>query len=317
MKNKKFAGWLSSFMLILFLSACNTAEDNTERNEQSEQPQEEESASYTVTDDMGTEVTFEEVPETVVSLQPSNTEILFALDAGDKVVGVTDVDNYPEEVQEIEKVSDSMTVNAEKVIELNPDVVIAYTVGAEEQLQPIIDSGIPVFVIQSALTFEDVYGDIQQIADVMGVGEKGEELVQSIQEQIASVDEKLEGIEQEKQLYLEISPAPDIYTTGSNTFQQEILKAAHVGNVFGDQEGWIKVSEEDIISRNPEVIATTVNYVDHPIEELKGRTGWDQIAAISGDAVYQLDSDITSRPGPRIGEAVQLVAETVYPEVFQ
>ena len=94
-------------------------------------------------------------------MQPSNTEILFAIGAGDKVIGATEYDNYPEQASKIERVSDSVTINTEKIIALKPDIVIAYTIGDENALKPIEDAGIPVFVIQSASSFEDVYGDIQ------------------------------------------------------------------------------------------------------------------------------------------------------------
>ncbi len=116
---------------------------------------------------------------------------------------------------------------------------------------------------------------------------------------------------------MEISPKPDIYTTAAGTFQQEILNAANVSNVFADQKGWVKVSEEDVIAKNPEVILTTVNYAKDPAAEIIARNGWNTITAIQNKAVYYVDADISTRPGPRIGEAVELVAKAVYPELFQ
>lgn len=299
------------FVLFVFLAGCQSA--NTSSNETEVIA---ETESYTVKDDRGKEISFDQVPETIVSLQPSNTEILFELGVGDKVVGVTEFDNYPEEATKIERVSDSVVFNTERIIELDPDVVIAYTIGEENALVPLEEAGIPVFVIQSASSFEDVYGDIEQIADVMKVEETGDKLVADIQSQIEEVQEKWSNIDQQKQVYIEISAAPDIYTTGKNTFQQEILNHSGVENLFGDQEGWLKVSEEEIIKRNPEIIITTVDYSDDPIAQITGRKGWEQLKAIKEDRVIQLDGDILSRPGPRIGEAVRLVAESVYPELF-
>ncbi|UII57882.1 ABC transporter substrate-binding protein [Cytobacillus spongiae] len=314
MKTKQLFKFVSIIMLVFFLQACQAADEKT--TEKSE-PKVEEPQSYTVTDDLGNEVTFDEVPETVISLQPSNTEILFELGVGEKIIGVTDYDHYPEEASKIERVSDSVNINAEKILSLKPDVVIAYTVGEQEALKPITDAGIPVFVIQSASSFEDVYGDIEQLADVMGVAEVGEEVVEEIQANMKEVEEKLSGVTTKMPLYLEISPSPDIYTTGMKTFQQEIVDRAGVENVFGDQEGWIKVAEEEVISRNPELIVTTVNYVENAVAEIKGRSGWDQIKAIQNDQVFLLDADVLSRPGPRIDDAVELLAKTAYPELFQ
>lgn len=311
---KNLMKWLSALMLVLLLAACNSAQE-PEKQDKDTEKQAPKTESYTVKDDTGTDITFDKVPETVVSLAPSNTEILFALGVGDKVVGGTDFDNYPEEAQNIERVSDSMNINAEKIIGLKPDVVIAYTIGEADTLNPLKDAGIPVFVIQSATSFDDVYGDIDQIAKVMGVEEKGKELVDDIRGKIAGVEEKISNVSDKKTVYFEIDPTP--FTTGKNTFQQEILNAAGVENIFADQEGWIQVSEEEVIKRNPAIIATTVNYVEDPVGDIKGRAGWDQLDAVKSDQIFELDPDVTSRPGPRIGEAVELVAKMAYPDLFK
>lgn len=270
-----------------------------------------------MTDDRGVEIEFKEVPKTVVSLQPSNTEILFALGVGDKIVGATEYDTYPEEAQKIERVSDTMNFNSERIIALKPDVVIAYTIGDKDALKPLEDAGIKVFVIQSATTFDDVYGDIEQIAAVMDVPDKGNKLNEEIKAKIAEVQTKVKDVKTPKNVYLEVSPKPDIYTAGSSTFQQEILDAANVNNVFSDLNSWAKVNEEDVIAKNPDVILTTVNYTEDPIGEILGRDGWNTVKAIQNKAVLSIDTDISNRPGPRIGEAVELVAKAVYPELFK
>lgn len=150
----------------------------------------EESGAYTVIDDRGVEVTFEEVPKTIVSLQPSNTEILFELGVGEQIIGATEFDTYPEEALEIERISDSMTINTERVVELQPDVIFAYTVGEETHIEQLDNAGLKVFVIQTASTIEDVYGDIEQIAEVLKVEEKADEIVTGIENQIEAVQEK-------------------------------------------------------------------------------------------------------------------------------
>lgn len=315
MKKNHLFIWLSVLLFSFLLVGCSAEETTTV--EKQDEAVVEELKNYTVTDDVGNDITFEGVPETIVSLQPSNTEILFALGVGDKIVGATDYDTYPAEALEIERVSDSVAFNAERITELNPDVVIAYTIGQEEALQLLEEAGLKVFVIESAASFEDVYGDIEQLATVMGIEEKGKEVISSIQDTIQEVQEKVETATSAKKVYYEISPSPDIYTTGSKTFQQEILAAASVENVFSDQEGWISVSEEDVIAKNPEIILTTANYLEDAPGEIKSRAGWDQIQAVQNDTVFLVDGDVISRPGPRIGEAVELVAKTVYPDLFK
>lgn len=304
--------------LAVFLGACQSEESaETTNTADNANPETEVAESYAVTDDLGNEVKLEEIPETVVSLIPSNTEILYALEEGDKLIGATDFDNYPEEALEVERVSDSVKFNAERIIQLDPDIVLAYSTGGPTGLEVLEEADIPVFVIESAASFEDVYGDIEQIAQVMGVEEKGEELIASIQGEIKDVQDKLAEVEQRKKAYIEISPLPEIYTTGDKTFQQEIMNHAQVENVFADLEGWPQLSEEEVVNRNPELIFTTVSYVENAVDEIKARDSWSEIAAVQNEQVFLLDSDITSRPGPRIGEAVKLVAETAYPDLLK
>ncbi len=313
--------WIAPLAAALLLAACGTqdAEPNKEQDVDQQQAAEvEQSGPYTVTDDRGIDITFDEVPETIVSLQPSNTEILFSLGVGDKIVGATDYDNYPEEALDIERVSDSYnTINGERIIELQPDVVVAYTMGDPLPIEQLESAGLKVFVINSATSFDDVYSDIIQLSQVMQVEDKGEEVVEEIKDQVAAVQEKTATLSDKKKVYFEISPSPDIWSAGKGTFQQQILEIAGVENVFADQEGWFNVSEESVITEDPQVILTTVNYNEDPVAEILGRTGWDKMQAIVNKEVYFVDSDILSRPGTRIGEAVELIAETVYPELFK
>ena len=308
--------WLSVLMLALLLVGCGTADEKAKENNQNQGAQNEETG-YTVTDDRGVDVAFDAVPETVVSLQPSNTEILFALGVGDKIVGATEYDTYPAEALEIERVASTMEFNSERILELHPDVVIAYTSLEEDALKILEDAGLKVFVIQSATSFADVYGDIEQLASVMGVEEKGEQLNDEIKAKIADVQAKLKDVETPKQVYYEVSPAPTIFTVGGDTFQQEILDAAKVANVFGDLKGWPQISEEQVIEKNPEVILTPNHYMEDAVDEILARQSWNTIQAIQNKQVYLLDGDVLSRPGPRIGEAVELVAKAVYPDLFK
>lgn len=317
--NKK---WLAPIAVSLLLVGCSNSADtsNSDKSETSKPTEStdtsKETGPYKVMDDRGVEVTFEEVPEKIVSLQPSNTEILFELGVGEQIIGATEYDTYPEEALEIERISDSMTINTERVIELQPDVVFAYTVGEETHVEQLESAGIKVFVIQTAATIDDVYGDIEQIAEVLKVEEKADEIVSGIEDQITNIQEKTASIEDKEKVYFEISPSPEIWSVGSGTFQQELIEAAGVENIYADQQGWFAVTEEDLITRNPEAIITTVNYNEDPTGEIIARKGWSNITAIQNKEVYALNPDILDRPGPRIGEAIELIASTIYPEIF-
>lgn len=311
MKNIYKFKWVSILVLVILLVGCGNAKD-----EEVKAPKQN-STSYSVVDDRGVKVTFEKVPETVISLQPSNTEILFALGMGDRIVGATDFDKYPAAALEIERVSDALTFNSERIVALNPDVVFAYSNGEEEAIKALENTGVKVFVIKAATTFEDVYGDIKQIAQVMDVEDKGAALNGEIQGEIADVQAKVATVKEPKNVYYEISAAPELWTAGEDTFQQEVLTAANVKNIFSNISGWAEISEEQVITANPELILTTVNYLDDPISELLGRAGWETVEAIQNKNIVVIDGEVITRPGPRIGEAVELVAKAVYPDLFK
>lgn len=315
--NKK---WLAPLAISLLLVGCSDSEENPTSNDVTKTTENaksaEESGPYTVVDDRGVEVTFDEVPESIISLMPSNTEILFELGVGDQIIGATDYDTYPEDALKIERVSDSMTINAERIIELQPDVVFAYTAGEEPQVEQLESAGLKVFVIKSASTVADVYGDIEQIGEVLNLEDRADDIVSGIEEKITAIEEKTASIDKKKKVYFEISPAPDIWSIGSGTFQQELITAAGVENLYADQQGWFAVTEEDLITRNPEAIITTVNYSEDPKGEILARQGWSNITAIQNKEVYELNADILNRPGPRIGEAIEQIASTIYPELF-
>ncbi|WDF04370.1 ABC transporter substrate-binding protein [Shouchella hunanensis] len=300
--------WLYSTIAFTFvLTGCNDS-----GNEESEQQEE---TGYTVEDARGMKLTFDVPPETIISILPSNTEIIFALGQGDKVIGVSDTDVYPEEVTEIEVVAEYENPYVERMLELDPDLIIGYDYGSNEMAQ-LNDVGLPAFAIDSAQTMADIFEDIQTIADVLAVPEEGERLIAEMKAEFDKIAEAVADVEK-RSVYFEISPSPDIWTLGAGTFQHEMLEIAGLENVFSDVEGWTSISDEEVVERNPELIYTTVNYTDDPLEDIRQRDGWSTIEAIQQDQLEQMPPDIMDRPGPRIAEATRVLAETAYPEAFE
>lgn len=318
-------------LLLGFLIGCSDGNDGAEDAAQNEDTTGEESASedaadqaefpLTLTDATGKEVTFEEEPERIVTLVPSNTEIVFALDQGDKVVGVSDHDNYPEEVMDIDKIG-GMEFNVEIIISLEPDVVLAHASGvdaAQEAFQQLADAGIEVFVVAEATDIDTTYETIENIGQVTGAAEEAEQVVTEMKEGFAELEEITSAVAEEdrQSVFFEISPTPDIFTAGQNTFLHELLQIIHAENASGDQDGWVAMDPEAIVELNPDVIITTYgSYVEDPIGEVTSRNGFDAVSAVANDRIYDIDSDMVSRPGPRLVEGARGVAEVVYPELF-
>ncbi|MFJ7726474.1 ABC transporter substrate-binding protein [Neobacillus sp. NPDC097160] len=275
----------------------------------------------TIKDASGNDVVLENKPEKIVSLIPSNTEIAYALGADKEIVGVSDFDNYPEEVTKKEKIG-GMEVNLEKIISLQPNLVLAHASTAhnsEAGLQQLKDAGIAVLVVNDAQNFDQVFDSISMIGKATGEAKKADELIQGMKEKLAEIKEKAKDIKEKKTVFIEVSPAPDIFTTGNNTFMNEMLTVINAENLANDQEGWIQLDQEEIIKRNPDVIITTYGGYEEakPAEQVLGRKGWENVNAVKNKQVIDVDSDRVTRSGPRIVEGVEDLAKAIYPEVFK
>ncbi|MBD1378713.1 ABC transporter substrate-binding protein [Metabacillus arenae] len=320
---------LSVFLTLGLMAGCNSsAEKNNEQkpaqsNEQTN-TQEEGSNPFPVTiqDGVDEKVVIEKEPTKIVSLIPSNTEVAFALGLGEKIVGVSDFDNYPEEVSKKEKIG-GMDFNVEKILSLKPELVLAHASGAHnsaEGLQQLRDAGISVLVVNDAQNLDQVYESITMIGKASGTEEKAEEMISEMKTKFENIQKTASEIPEDKQksVFLEVQPAPEIYTAGKNTFMNELLTLVGAKNAAADQEGWVKITEEAIIELNPDVIVTTYGYYsENPVEQIKSREGWDSVTAVRDGQIYDIHSDLVSRTGPRLVEGVEQLAKAIYPDYFK
>ncbi|WP_342536876.1 helical backbone metal receptor [Sporosarcina sp. FSL K6-3508] len=325
---KKFWQLLLTAMLaVLVLAACGNDSEKEETPVDSDEPAETEqeeqaggnssSYPYTINDAVGEDITFEKAPETVISLIPSNTEILFGIDAGDKVIAVTENDDFPEEVKDLDKVGD-YNVNVEKVISLKPDVVFAHDMmlgSGEEGLNQIRDAGIQVVVIPTAETFEETYETIKIFGEIMDKNEEANKIVEDMKAKVEDIKAKAADITDKKTVLVENSDAPEIYAPGKNTFPQQFLDMINAENII-TEEGWVMISPETIVDESPDVILVSYSYVPDVVENIKKRDGFDTVTAVKEDQVIQVDENITSRTGPRLADGLEAYAKAIYPEVF-
>ena len=186
-------------------------------------------------------------------------------------------------------------------------------------LQKFEEAGIDVIVVGSATSFEDVYSNIEMIGEATGSKTEAEEIVTDMKDRLQAIKDKAAAvITDKKKVWVEVSPAPDIFTTGQNTFMHEMLESIQAINAAEKQVGWVKMTEEEIVQLNPDVIITTYGYyVEDPKAEVLAREGWAEVPAIKNGNVFDVDSDTVTRPGPRLIEGVETLAELIYPEIFK
>lgn len=313
--------WLATALTAILLTGCGQDEAKPTGNETpaTETGQEESQFPLSVTDVTGNEITLEEPPTAIVSMIPSNTEILYALGLDEEIVGVSDFDNYPEEAATKEKIG-GVEFNVEKIISLDPDLVLAHqsALGTwDAGLTQLRDAGIQVYTVTNAETFDATYETIEEIGKVTDTSDEANQIVSDMKAKVQEVQEKTATVESKKKVLVEISPEPEIYSPAGNTIMNEMLTLINAENVVGDLEGWIKMDPEEIVKRNPDVILTTYGaYTPDSTNSVLNRNGFADVTAIKNKAVTDVDADITGRMGPRLAEGLEVLAKAIYPEAF-
>lgn len=274
-----------------------------------------------VTDREGTEVNIPTKIEKIISTAPSNTEVLMALGLGDKLVAIdkysTDIEGINTELPQI----DFSNPDAETIIGLEPDIVIASghnkTGSVEDPFKAISESGIPVVYIPSSDSIDGIYKDIEFIADVVNEKSKGKEIVDDMKAQVEEIKAIGDTITDKKSVYFEISPAPYLSSFGKSTFLNEMIEIIGAKNIFENEEGWVSPTAEAIIDANPDVIITNAGYMENPTEEIKSRDAWENVNAIKNNEVYLVDQNASSRPSQNVIKALEQMAKAVYPEHYE
>ena len=221
------------------------------------------SGQKTITDRAGNEVEVPTKIEKIISTAPSNTEVLVGLGLADKIIAA---DTYSEGIEGLSKdteLMDFQTPDAEKIIELDPDIIIAsgynQAGSSEDPYKSVSDAGIPVVYIPSSSSIDGIYKDIEFMAELVDAKDKGDEIIASMKKDVDSIKEIGSKITDKKKVYFEIGPAPTLYSVGKDTFINEMIQIIGAENIFADQDAWISPSEESVIDANPDVILTNVN----------------------------------------------------------
>ncbi|MBR4540482.1 MAG: ABC transporter substrate-binding protein [Clostridia bacterium] len=261
----------------------------------------------TVTDMTGREITLSEPAARIVALTAADCEILCALGCEDALVGRGEYCDYPASVLDKPSVQSGYETNIEQIIALEPQVVLMATMAQTvEQVEALENAGVKV-VVSDAQDIEGVYYAICMIGALMGKDAEAEALAANMQAAFAAIAEKAENTG--KTVYFEVSPLQwGLWTAGKGTFMDELATLCGLTNAFADVDGWAAISEEQVLERDPDYIVTITMYYGEgptPIEEIKGRAGWDALKAVQNDDILNADSNEISRPGPRLTDAAQ------------
>jgi iron complex transport system substrate-binding protein len=270
-------------------------------------------------DDLGRTVTVDKAPQRIVSLAPSNTEIVYALGLGDRLVGVTEWCDYPPEAMAKEKVGGYSDINMEKVVSLNPDLVLAEDIHKQEIIPALERMGITCYALVPH-DLEQIMTSILEIGRLTGTTGKAIEIVEDMQGRIKHITDKtarLDDASKPRVMYV-IWHEP-VMSVGVDTPINEMITKAGGTNIVKNVEGFPTLSLEEVINANPQiVIANVEDYPggDAPLQAILTEARLKTIDAVKNGKVYGINASLTNRPVPRIIEGFERLAAMIHPELF-
>lgn len=310
-------------LLALALAGCAPAENPTPSAESSAAASPSASAAaypLSLTDDAGRAVTVTAEPNRIVSLAPSNTEIACAVGACDRLVGVTDADDYPAEVSEVDKVVIAAQVDLEKVVNADPDLILA----AGNELTPstvitrLADLGYPVLVLYPE-SLEELYADIELVGRALGATSRAADVVSGMRARAQAVADAVATAERPRTFYEVAVYQGTIYTAGADSFLASLLSIAGADPITGDSLT-TAIQLEDLVAADPQLILLGDAAYDASITaaSVAARDGWQGMTAVRDGRVLAVPEDpVITRPGPRIVDGLEALARAIHPELFE
>lgn len=266
---------------------------------------------FNITDSIGQKVVFHEAPKRIISFSPSHTEILFEIEAGNTVVATDNFSDFPYAAKTLPKVGDAFNVDLEKLVSMEPDLVI---VDFESIIPKLGKIDAPILVMKPPGKLTGIFDQILLLGSIVNKNSEASSLVQDIKLTIEATEKLIESIEQGPRVYFELDPL--LYSIGHESFTGEIAKKLKLINIVLDSEGsFPQLNSEIILIRDPEAIVLMHGNAD-AIKLMNKRPGWNGLSAIINKRVYLINPDLLARPGPRIGEGIEELAKSIYPDLF-
>ena len=302
----------------LLLTACGPEATEAPSPMPKEEPTPE---SMVFTDDLGHEIELEGYPQAIVSLSASTTEILFAIGAGDQVVGRDEYSVYPDAALEVTSVGAMWDeLPTEAILALEPDLVVAAQIISEDQVQALRDLGLNVYWQANPYTYEELWENLRDFARLTGHESETEAMIKDLDARVKAVLEKVATATERPSVFYELDATDpsNPWTTGSGTFIDYIIREAGGTNAASALEGdYAQISAEELIAVNPDIILLADAPYGTTAESVTERPGWDVITAVKDNAMYPIDPNTMSVPGPRLVEALEVTAQLVHPELFE
>jgi len=269
------------------------------------------------TDGLNRTVKLHGTPQRIVSLAPSNTEILFAVGAGKQVVGRDSFSDYPPEAKSLKDIGGSMgKYDTEAIVALHPDLVLAGEINTPELVNSLQQLGLTVYYLPNPTTLEGMFANLEMVGQLTGHSSAAVTLVNSLKKRVAAVDAKIIPLNYAPTVYYELDATDPTkpYTAGPGTFVDLLIARAGGVNIGkGLTSSWAQISLEQLVVSNPSIIILGDSAYGTTPDALKQRSGWSGLAAIKNGQVYPFDDNLVSRPGPRLVDGLEALAKLLHP----
>ncbi len=339
MKQNKTSLWLIVVLLLgLLLSACSsgTAPEAetavpeatveiaaTEVVEPTAEPTAvPEPAGISLTDGLGNLIELDRPAQKIISLAPSNTEILFAVGAGSQLVGRDSVSDYPEAALAVTDIGGGFgELDVETIISLAPDLVLAADITPPEQVEALAEVGLTVFALPNPVDLDGLYANLNTVAQLTGHEEETDLLLAELKARVTAVSETVAAAEETPLVFYEIdsTDANAPWTSGAGTFVDTLISMSGGENVGAVLEGaWAQISIEELITQDPDIIIMgDYTWGGVTPEDVAARESWGNLTAVQNGTVYTFDDNLVTRPGPRLVDGLEAMAALLHPELFE
>jgi iron complex transport system substrate-binding protein len=278
--------------------------------------------ALTFTDGRGVEITLDSPAARIVSLAPSNTELLFAVGAGSQVVGRDAFSDFPEDALSVTDIGGGWgEIDTETLLTLEPDLILSADIIAAEQNEALEDLGLTVYVLPNPLELEDLYVNIDTVAALTGHSENAAKLNDELRGRVTTITEAVASADITPLVFyqLDSSDPSAPWTSGPGTFIDTLIEMAGGQNVGASlEDAWAQISAEALIDQNPDVILMgDAVWSGLTADDIAARPGWDAIAAVQNSQVFAFDDNLVSRPGPRMIEGLETLAIILHPDLLK
>ena len=300
--------YLFLISISIFLFSCS----NIDKND----------STFSLKDRSGNDIVLPDKIESIACLAPSATEIILSLGLADKIIAS---DSTSKEILQTNNIDASNTVifdmlnpDSEKMISIKPDIVFVNTFSVfsgKNSLDSIKASGICIAVIPSSDTIKSIEDDISFLGSVLNKSDAASNIINIMDKNIEKIRAVGESIQNKKKVYFEIAALPNLYTFGTNVYLDDMINIIGASNIFSDKNSWITTTEENVLFANPDIIFTSVHYMDNPTDEILSRDSWQNVNAVKNKDVYYIASG--SLPTHNIINALIMMAKYAYPNEYK